>query len=69
MSLSLHAAAHRQAYLLFATVLSITGVLFYLFQIKWLVPEFHLSLAYKMPKLMTFAARRICLVTSSNSRP
>ncbi len=48
MSLSLHAAAHRQAYLLFATVLSITGVLFYLFQIKWLVPEFHLSLAYKI---------------------
>jgi hypothetical protein len=40
MSLSQHAAAHKKSYVLFATSLSLTGIIFYVFCIKWLIPTF-----------------------------
>jgi len=41
MSLSQHAALNKTTYLLFAITLTVEGFLFYLFNIKWLIPTFH----------------------------
>jgi hypothetical protein len=46
-SLSLHAAAHRRAYLLFGVTLTCCGLVFYIFALDWLIPNYDLSLVFK----------------------
>ncbi|MEO6760956.1 MAG: hypothetical protein ABI220_01090 [Candidatus Saccharimonadales bacterium] len=56
MSMSMHAALDRRAYLMFAVALSLGGLLFYIFEIKWLVSHLNLSAAF-----VTFASLGLVL--------
>lgn len=53
LSLSLHAAAHRKAYFLFASSLTVNAFFFYLFALNWLSPTYNLPPVFM--RLVIFA--------------
>lgn len=48
MSLSMHGSSTKAAYILFASVLIVHGILFHMFMLQWFIPQFKLNETFIM---------------------